>query len=566
LEVENGQGDRVTIAFNNAVESVDGLPKQAVHGTRIRVQPDPTSDKGIYWLEATGTAENATKSPDVASRKMQEVIWAESRDPDQKFTFDEDTMPHVAFYNSTLNQFEVGTPSVGWDDRQSGSDISVKRPKFVDTTIEWVDYFQKRLVFISDNDVTMSKTDDIYNFWKQSAVTLLTSDPVSVASSATNADVLKYSVPHNRDLMIVASNGQYKIDGNTAVTPETISMPQVTAYEVQTSIKPVSMGNSIFLPITYGTSSGLLDYSGEAEKAQDIGYKITDSIIGYMKGNIEGLAASSNLEMIAVLTDGAPNNEIFVYDQVTVENKGVQQRAWSRWLLPTDEDILDVEFTRDRLSILTRNGDDIFLKQLNMYSRTTVNTEEVFLDDLLILSSDGVTVELPVDYPTNDIIIVRGVNTDYPLNIVDYTVDGTTVTFDESISTGTCEVYVGKLFTSRYIPSRPFVHEAKEGGEAVTTDRLRIQRYWLNVVNTNSVKMKIISDYYDFEDQEFNGRLVGDLSNLIGEVPFFTGDVQFSYAQDAELAEAEFYTDGFLGLNIVGISWAGQYNKTHRRL
>jgi hypothetical protein len=78
--------------------------------------------------------------------------------------------------------------------------------------------------------------------------------------------------------------------------------------------------------------------------------------------------------------------------------------------------------------------------------------------------------------------------------------------------------------------------------------------------------MKIVSDFSEWDDQEFNSRFIGGLGSLIGETPLHTGDVKFSYSQNADLAEAEFYTEGYLGLSISSISWQGKYHQSSRRM
>jgi hypothetical protein len=78
--------------------------------------------------------------------------------------------------------------------------------------------------------------------------------------------------------------------------------------------------------------------------------------------------------------------------------------------------------------------------------------------------------------------------------------------------------------------------------------------------------MRIISDYVTLDDQNFEGRVMGSIDNIIGERTAYTGDLKFSYSQDASLAKVEFFTEGYLGLTIDGISWGGQYYKTSGRL
>lgn len=204
---------------------------------------------------------------------------------------------------------------------------------------------------------------------------------------------------------------------------------------------------------------------------------------------------------------------------------------------------------------------------MKMYSSIATNTLEVFLDDLITLdSTDGLTTATPTNYliDTNT-IIVAGDNTDYPLTKVKFTNINNAITFDENISNSTaCKVYIGKQYTPRYRPTRPFRYD--EQGIAVTSDRLRVSQFVLNLVDTAEVNMKIISEFSDFEDQKFNARILGSSKNLIGSIPVFTGDKQFSYGQRADLAEVEFYSSGYLGLTISGISWKGQYYQSSRRM
>lgn len=567
VEIDSGQGDNSIVAVNKKIEKVDGLPLLAVHGTRIEVQPNPRSEKGIYFLEATGTSEEAEIPADPLDRKLEEVVWTEHRSPTENFEIDADTMPHTIEYNAITDDFTVGVPSVGWNERRTGDDDSAPRPHFVGREIADISYFQKRLLFLSDDTVSMTETDDLFNWWKASAVKLLVTDPISISSSTSGIDKLSSVVTHNRDLLIVASNGQFKIDGSTAITPQTVSMPLVTKYEVQVDTPPVSIGNKVYLPLDYGDSSGLQSFRGRRQSEQDVARPISHQIIGYMSGKIDILVGNSNLNMLAMTTTNALNNELFIFEQFETESGKIQQQSWSKWIIPTTTTIIDMTFTKDDLELICHENGRIISKSIKMYSIVATNTLEIFLDDLITLdSTDGLTVTAPTNYLIdNNTIIVAGDNTDYPLSQVAFTNIGNAITFDENISTGAaCKVYIGKKNTPKYRPTRPFRYD--ENGIAVTSDRLNVSKFILNVTDTARISMKIISEFSDFEDQEFNARILGDSKNLIGSTPIFTGDVKFSYAQKADLAEAEFYTDSYLGLTISGISWAGKYYQSSRRM
>ena len=79
-------------------------------------------------------------------------------------------------------------------------------------------HFQNRLVFLSGGMVYMTETDDYANWFRASATKLLVTDPVGIGSSAVDTQNIEHISSHNRDLLLVSPNGQFKIDGNSAVS------------------------------------------------------------------------------------------------------------------------------------------------------------------------------------------------------------------------------------------------------------------------------------------------------------------------------------------------------------
>lgn len=563
VEVETGRGDGSIVAVNSVIEKVDGLPLYAVNGTRITVKPNPTSDKGTYYLEAVATDPAAVIAGTPASRILQEVVWTESRSPTQQYNLTSATMPHEIVWSGS--QFDIAP--IAWDERLTGDDDSVKVPSFVGKTISALGYFQKRLVLVSDDEVSMTETDNIFNFWKASAVQLLVTDPINISSSAVGINKLQSIVTHNRDLLVIASNGQFKVDGTIPATPQTVSMPQVSSYSVQTFTDSVSMGSDVYLPLSYGDSSGLQIYSGKRNTTQDIAKSISDHVVDYVSGRISVLAANPNIGMLALVSEDV-SNEIIIYETSEDMSGKQTQASWSKWILPATTEIINLTFDEDALNVVCKDAGNIILKKMEMHSLGLIlNTERVYLDNMVRLdSSDGLTATVPTNYNmVAGTIIVAADGTEYPLSKVTYTEAAGTITFDEDISGGVaCKIYMGEQFSSKFRPTRPYRRD--DQGIVVTSDRLRVAKFILNVDETVEVNMAIISDYSDFDDQEFNSRYVGGAGNLIGEVTPYSGDVKFSYSMNADLSEVEFYTDGYLGLTISGISWAGNYYQASRRM
>lgn len=552
VEVESGQGDRSTVAINSEIEKTDGLPLYAKVGTRIKVEPDPTSAKGVYYLQAERTANEP--SGDI----LEEVVWSEDRSYEEEFALKAETMPHKIEFDTDSDTFTAST--INWDERKVGDDDSVPFPDFVGERITTMGYFQKRLCIAAGNSVYMTETDDEENWFRQSAVKLLVTDPIGVSTSAIGADEILHIVPHNRDLMCITSNAQFKIDGSQAVTPETVSMSMTTRYEVQVSVPPVTMGNSVYFPIDYGDSTGIQEYTGQRETSQDFASSITNHVIGLLKGEATLFAASPNLEMIALATSGAASNELFIYEQYTESGGKRSQEAWSVWRFSSDEEIKDIRFRKNELVLVTLQDGDIVTKAIPMYSRVTSTASEIYLDNLIEVHTDGTSVTLPDGYVMQeDTIIVRGNDADYPLWKVPYNEHDGYVTFKDI---GPSTVYIGVPYTSSYTPTRPFKYD--EDGSTITTDRIRVGKFILSLVDTFELSMLKTSDFADPITQDFESRFVGQYK--IGTISTYTGDWKFSFSDDAALAQAAFFTDSYLGCTISDISWEGQYFQSKGRM
>lgn len=563
VRIATGQGDRSTVVINQQVESPTGLPLYAVVGTRITVRPNPTSSRGSYYLTASRVSPTTEQDPVPNYKPLEEVVWTETRSPLEPFKLDATTMPHVVAYDEPTDSFIVGQPPLGWNDRRTGDNTSCKVPEFVNNTITTVSYMQKRLVFLSNNEISMSHTDDIYNWWKASAVQLLVTDPISIASSATGIDKLEHVVPHNKDLLILASNAQFKIPGDTPVTPETVSMPLVATYNCNTLAEPKALGSSVFIPVSYGESGGIFEYTREQNREQDNAVSVSNHVVGYMQGTVEKLTTSSNLDMVVLRTTGADKNTLFVFEQFVYAKDDLQQ-SWSKWVFPFE--IVDFDFITDSLTILYRHEGNLFVMTVNLYSRIS-EPDNVFIDGQVELSSgDGEVFSLPTNYDTTDTIAVV-TSGKFRLNKIKFTREGDTIRLERNImETGSTlsKIVLGIPYRSQVDITRPFIRDQQ--GRVSTDDRLNVTRFILHLINTGNVTMTIESEYYNTAEQHFVSRVVGGNSAQLGSRSVYTGDHKFSFGHEASQATASFHTESHLGLTIAGVSWIGQHHQTRRKL
>ncbi len=557
--VVTGQGDRSVVVINSIIENVTGLPLYAVHGTRITVKPDPVRKDGTYYLQAESIVGNIG-----GILQLEECVWSETRVYDEPNDIDASTLPLTITYDDDAGVCTVAKGD--WKTRRTGDDETCPPPEFIGSKILDLGHFQNRLVFIANGQVFMTETDDYLNWWKASALKLLVTDPIAIGSSAVDTDDIERVSSHNRDMLLVSPNGQFKIDGNIAVTPQSVSMPKVSSFECQTSVAPVPMGTNVMLAIQQGQSGGVLSYTTKKATEQERGDNVSKHVVGLMQGTVTKMVGSVNSDILVMMSSEGGSNKLYVYE--TYDDRGkVLQNSWSEWELPTGIQIIDLSFRDSILTVVTNQGGYVCLFEIDLYNRLTREDEEVFLDYRVLLDSpDGATVELPANYPFNtDSISVRGDGCEFKNFPAQYTRVGATLTFKENLSNGQpCKVYLGVPTTVRFMPTRPF--KRNESGQVVTNNKIRVARWHLSVVDTHEVTMRIHSEFVNLDDQTFEGRVMGQNNNLIGEKKAYTGDLSFSYSQDASLANVEFRTDGYLEFTISSISWDGQYYKTGGRL
>lgn len=553
VEIESGQGTASILPVNNVVSKTDGLPLYAMVGTVVEINPDPNTEKGAYFLIARRIA---TDEPD--TEQMEEVVWAETRDPEQEYALNADTMPYTIVFDDAGN-VNIGHPSLGWTDRETGNDSSVKVPTFVGKTIKRLGYMQSRMLVLTGSNCISTRIDDIFDFWKASSIKLLTTDPVAVSSNAVDIDTLEHLLPHNKDMLITGANAQFKISGSTRFSPDTAAMSLTTSLEVDTLSKPVAMGNSVFFPTKQGSNAGIIEYTGQKDTSQDVGKSITDHIPGLLVGRITKLVANTTNEMLLVQTDGSPENVVFVYEQYTNTKGEKKQKSWSTWIFPEGLDIMDINLEFNKLSVISLADGKLWKHAIYLESKlASESNTTIYLDNKLEIATDGLEVILPSTYIwTEDVIVVRGLDCVLPLFQVEYEYDAINhkLILDEDIGVGVA--HVGLITQSRYKPYRPY--RRNKEGKVQTEEKIRIANIFVEVSDSYGLEMIIDSKYYDENKMEFSSDFVG--TALVGVKSPHTGVYNYPFMKDADLADVIIQTDGYLSLTITNLRWRGQYTR-----
>jgi len=512
----------------------------------------------IYINKTAGLTNNLTQ-----------VNWVESAGVDEKYKLDETTMPYLL---TNDENGDVVNNTATWSERGAGDATTNKEPAFIGKTIQDMAVFQNRLCVLSDNQLITTETDDNLSWFRSTVTQLLPTHPVRIRSTAKGLGTLTHLVHHNRDLMIFSNEAQLKISGDIALTPEAGGMPVAATYRTDTSISPVSLGDSVFFPYTYGKYWGVYRYYPDEQSStdKDVAIPITDHTKKYIEGTpLAMLGEESTGELYLVTEEG----NIYVCDYDTEVTRQEDRRyAWSLWKQFGDKTSFTIKSAvlRDRQIHLmledTANAEVIQYCTLNTVNDPTATDKRFHLDFAYEDTIDGsyqITLETNHPFTVADIKVIVNdpTHAEYG-NAIDYTEAAGVLTFDAAYAN--VDVFVGQGFRSSIKPQTQYITD--QGGFINSATKFRIGRWFLHMAASATVWAKIISNHYTFDDQFWSGLSTNDLYSEMNEIGDKDGVFVIAYKQRNDLADLEIYSDTHLPFNFLQLEWMGNYTSRGRRL
>lgn len=556
--VEDGDGGTNAFAVNNSVKDVGGLPRYGPQGYIVTVAGSNASEDNFY-LQFTIPVDANGVATALGAGFGREGKWVECVGPNIDYQIDEATMPHV-LEKTGPNEF---TYSIGaWEDRRAGDDETNALPSFIGHTITDIGAFQGRLAFLSDVNCIMSRTDKHLDFFNQSATGLEDDDPIDVAS-ALGTFVLRSLVPHNRDLVIFADTAQFIIFGRVSLTPKNTSLVLTTKFETDLRAEPVSAGKNVIFAFKYGKFTGLQEFFTDPQGDANNARPITQHVLQYVTGTPLQLISTTNFNKIVVRTS-TDMKTAFVYEYVWLGDQKAQS-SWSTWKFPRD--VIYAFFVDNLLYAVTKEGSSYALYTLDLDDTPDEGiTYRVLLDEKILAT--GVTTTFVLPYAIDDIanyVAVQGDDCPNPglrAPIASYNAGTKTVTLTRTMAGG--DVYFGKRFLSRYIPTPPQVKD--RDNVKIDGGMLTIKQYTVFFQNTGYMKAIVTDKYGYMAVVEYSGRVIGAPNNLVGIAAVSDGSYAVSFKKNPDKADIEVQSDSHLPLQLNEIGWEGQWKKKGKRI
>lgn len=333
LEVEAGSETRIR-AHKGETKDYSELPRKAPNGFLLKIAGDEDTNYDDFYVKfekSNGSAQG---------------VWKEAVAPNVQFRIDPETMPHllVREANGTFT-FKQGP----WENREVGDEETNPWPSFVGQRVSGLSFGNNRLGLHSGESLAQSRSGQFYNFWVESILTPLDTDPVDAAISYPEVSTINHVVPFSGEVILFTSSVPFRIGGGETVTQKTVSYDHLLSNTVSEKVRPVAAGSHLYF--VNDTPSGCFVHEFSYDRAVDnlTAQCITDHVAGYVPPNVTMMEADGDLKMLMLVSEDEPN-AIYVYKWLWIGNDKAQS-AWQKWTV--DAPIQAIRFYAEELVIVT---------------------------------------------------------------------------------------------------------------------------------------------------------------------------------------------------------------------
>ena len=386
LSVEGGVGGESLTSYQDSVDGITELAGRSEHGRVVRIQNTSAATDTYFTRFVANDGESG------------EGVWEETIGPGVSTGLDTSTMPHQLFC-SAKNTFSfsrldgsVAANKKVLTERLVGDAVSNSNPTFVDNKIQQSFYYNNRLGFLTEDNVSMSQAGEFFNFYMVTAQTATDADPIDISCSSTRPAVLHGIIPTAGGLLLFSQNQQFVMfssEGN--LTPSTALIRGISNYRMDSKIDPVDTGTVVnFVSKTHETAGftrvfGMLPQSnGQAPKVVDVGRVVAE----YIPATITALTASPQNSFIAMY--GTGTDKIYFYRTYSDGERDIMQ-SWFNWQCPGNTHFVEVDSDTMYTVIKTGTGSSA---RYNLCSATMTQTPE----ETIITTAEGQQVNPHMDF------------------------------------------------------------------------------------------------------------------------------------------------------------------------
>lgn len=572
ISVNDGGDGSLFRAVGNTVTSPDLLTPIHLVSKVVKVQPKKANLDDAYYMEAY---------PRVPGQVgWQEVVWRESvgfrMTPVSVFCYATvtGTTLWIAQDAAGLQALAGGThPAL--KPNAVGDDVSNPVPYFFGRKISYLGMFQDRLVIGSGAVLYFSKPGDYLNFWRASVLSVNDDDPIEMYALGSEDDVIVSSTTYDRNLMLFGKRKQYTVNGRIPLTPRAAGIVIMSSHENAVDAPPVNSGNLVFyakyrngVASMHQVQMGVLADNPES-------YEVSKQLDQYLVGKPAEIVAITSPNTVFLRTT---SNRHELYTYAYLDSAAGQERlfdAWSRWAWDPSVGYLT--------GVCAHDGDLLAFTLREGYTTTGARgiwmvcdrfvmdsslSPYPYADSLRLASNAVLTTGNHWLNKTNSMIFEKAIvayditDNRHLLGNLFTNIEG----FREEVGgeVGYFRMWTGISYASYVTPTNPYVRDRND--KALVSGRLTLSRLQVSVADTGGMRATVFTATKSWDALDWNGRIAGRASNVIGKQPIVTGSVGVSIGKEIRECTYSLAARGWLPLTITAIEWSGQAFNNVRRV
>lgn len=570
---EDGGDGTLVHAVGNEVLAADLVSTLHWHGKIVKVRPRRSNGDDSFYLQAYAKADGTTGKTEVSWKESAGYITT----PVDIFCMA--TVKNGTFYIASsaagLSAL-IGEPVPGFKPNGVGDDLTSPLPNFYGKRIDYLGVLQDRLIIGSGAVLSMSRPGDYLNWFRQSVLTVLDTDPWEGYAIGAEDDTITSSVLYDRSLLLYGKRFQYMISGRQPITPKTASIVTVSAYEDATDAKPVASGNYVF----YSMFSGLAGIEKASVHQVQPGsiqdnpesFEASQALDDYLAGRPVELVALRAPNLVVLRTDAARNT---LYTYGYLDTASASERlfdSWSDWDWdPAVGDITGISTHNGAFLVyvlrhgLDRNGAAKTWIACERFLRDSGLSEYPYMDSLrplasyttpaaaayLSAASDRAAVTRVAFRKRSQYRFIGSTITGLPSLLADYPAE-------------LSDAMVGILSTAYVTPTNPYIRD--RNGQPVLNGRVTVGSLAVSVVDTGAMAVDVTTTSGTNRVQDFTGRTLGQPANLIGRQPVVSATIKAPVGKEIREFSYTLAAKSWLPLTVTGIEWVGQSFNNVRRV
>ena len=484
-----------------------------------------------------------------------------------------------------------------WGERTVGDIDSAPNPSFIGNKINNVFFFRNRLGFLSDDNVVLSRVSEFFNFFPETVLSVIDSDPIDVAASHTKVAILKHAVTMGEQLILFSDQTQFVLSSSADnLTPKTANVLVATEFESSDLAQPVGSGSSIYYLTNKGAFAGVREYITQQDIAIKDASNITIHVPRLIPSNIFKLAVSTNEDVLVLVGTDNPN-KLYINRWLYGDNFQKILNSWATFTLNPAKSIKNIDFIGTDLFMVIEEANGTSLEKLPFEAEfREPNAEfEFHLDHKVTEATTGVSVAynatndvttftMPYRLNGNMSVIGRYLGTGETSTYVDTrgntiplkagqliqttnTSNGSTTTITANGDYRNSKFIIGEPYTMHYRFSQQRMTEggANNAGE-IASGRLQLHHFYIKFEDTGFFQVEVTPENRDTSTHKFTGRLLGSSSAAVGQINLETGTFRVPIMSRADRVDIDVKNDTFLPTQLSSAEYEAMFHMRSRRV